>query len=101
MSATVCAHLGCERSDTRPYLTGPRCASHTPAALAGRPEPDALVDPEATAAALRAKRGMQWAFIANDTSLNDERAIASGRRRSTLAQYRAAQAAQDARRGEF
>jgi hypothetical protein len=26
-----------------PYLVGPRCPAHTPARLAGRPEPDALL----------------------------------------------------------
>ncbi|MGP4030213.1 hypothetical protein [Actinomadura sp. 3N407] len=27
----------------RPYTVGPRCRRHTPAALAGRPEPDDLL----------------------------------------------------------
>ncbi|MFI0487533.1 hypothetical protein [Actinomadura sp. 9N215] len=27
----------------RPYVVGPRCRRHTPAALAGRPEPDELL----------------------------------------------------------
>ncbi|WP_157255040.1 hypothetical protein [Nonomuraea typhae] len=29
----------CGATPTRPYPCGPRCAAHTPAALAGRPEP--------------------------------------------------------------
>lgn len=29
----------CGQTPARPYLTGPRCAAHTPAALAGKPEP--------------------------------------------------------------
>lgn len=29
----------CDASPARLYLSGPRCADHTPAALAGRPEP--------------------------------------------------------------
>lgn len=32
---------GTER--VRPYVAGPRCRLHTPAALAGRPEPDELL----------------------------------------------------------
>jgi hypothetical protein len=31
----------CEATPTRLYLVGPRCAAHTPAALAGQPEPGA------------------------------------------------------------
>ena len=31
----------CGATPTRPYPAGPRCPDHTPAALAGRPEPDA------------------------------------------------------------
>jgi len=41
-----CAHYQrpagpCGTTPARPYLTGPRCAAHTPAALAGKPEPGA------------------------------------------------------------
>jgi hypothetical protein len=42
MTATTsqrCGHPGCAASPARRYLTGWRCAQHTPAALAGLPEP--------------------------------------------------------------
>lgn len=42
--------------DVHPYAAGPRCRRHTPAALAGRPEPH--VDPELTLEALRRKAGL-------------------------------------------
>jgi hypothetical protein len=35
------AHRHChDPGGVRPYLTGLRCPAHTPAALAGRPEPE-------------------------------------------------------------
>jgi hypothetical protein len=34
-----CEHLGCGATPARLYLPGWRCPAHTPAALAGRPEP--------------------------------------------------------------
>jgi hypothetical protein len=36
---STCASPGCERTDTRAYLTGRRCPDHTPAKAAGRQEP--------------------------------------------------------------
>jgi hypothetical protein len=42
MTATTsqrCGHPGCGTSPARRYLTGWRCPAHTPAALAGQPEP--------------------------------------------------------------
>lgn len=80
----------------RMFPTGMRCPSHTPAALAGRPE--VVVDPELTAAALFARRGIKHGFQRSDSSLIDDRAVASGRRRSNSAEYRAAQKAEHSRR---
>jgi hypothetical protein len=46
---------GCNGTNTRRYMTGWRCKQHSPAAMAGRPEPD--VDPTRTLQALQAKTG--------------------------------------------
>lgn len=42
----------CGAAETRPYLTGDRCPRHTPAAIAGRPEPP-VPDPAMTIQGLR------------------------------------------------
>lgn len=76
----------CHTADgVRAYLIGPRCPAHTPAALAGRDEP---------------APGPGWPKTAWTTAspqsasrVHDARAIASGKRRSNPAAYRAAQAA--------
>jgi hypothetical protein len=91
-SAAVCAHwIGAEQrhcgaaDGVRFYVTGHCCPLHTPSALAGKPEP---------------QPGPGWPAGAWTTptpnamaALIDERAIASGRRRSSPQAYRAAQAA--------
>jgi hypothetical protein len=41
VSTRPCGHGGCGASPARLYLSGRRCAQHTPAALAGRAEPGA------------------------------------------------------------
>ena len=69
----------CGVDDVRAYLPGMRCPAHAPAALAGHPEPGR------TATSLP-KMAPQSAI-----RVNDDRAIASGKRRSTPAQYREAQ----------
>src|SRR5688500_6872449 len=70
----ICAHWSdgfCGSDDAvRVYLQGPRCQTHTPAAQSGRP--DHLPDPTLTLNALRATKGIVWAFRLNDTALNDE-----------------------------
>ncbi|WP_329141042.1 hypothetical protein [Streptomyces sp. NBC_00670] len=70
----------------RPYQQGLRCPLHTPAALAGRPE--SPPGPGLPAGA--------WSTPSPQaaSSLADERAVASGKRRSSPAVYRAAQAAE-------
>lgn len=90
--SVVCGHwIGAERryclagDGLRSYLTGRRCPLHTPAALAGRPEP--RPGPGLPAGA--------WTTPSpqSASALIDERAIASGKRRSSPHAYRAAQAA--------
>lgn len=68
----------------RPYPCGWRCDLHSPWALAGQPEP---------------QPGPGWPPTAwttpspiNDSRVHDARAVASGKRRSSPAAYRAAQA---------
>lgn len=90
MSCTHWADGGyCGNQDSRHYLPRERCAPHTPAALAGRPE--ARVDPALTLDGLRAAHGLVWGFNANDTALYDQRARDSGKRASG-AQRKAAHA---------
>lgn len=75
-------HRYCGRP-ARPYRTGLCCPDHTPAALAGRPEP--VPGPGYTPQCL--------ATPASASALMDARAVASGKRRSTPQTYRLAQAA--------
>lgn len=97
-----CTHVAvatvCGATPTRRYLTGDRCAAHTPAAVAGRTE--AAPDPALTIVGLRTAAGLPVDFMApNSTStLLDERAVASGRRRSGPETFRAARAAEQARK---
>ncbi|MFJ4009414.1 hypothetical protein [Streptomyces sp. NPDC090026] len=91
-SPVCCWHwIGAERrhchatDSVRPYLSGLRCPLHTPAALAGRPEtppgpgwpPAAWTTPSPLSA----------------SALVDQRAVASGKRRSAPHTYRAARQA--------
>ncbi|MHC3392059.1 hypothetical protein ACLQ2E_21730 [Streptomyces lavendulocolor] len=69
----------------RPYPCGHRCSAHAPWALAGQPEPQPGPGlPEGA-----------WTTPSplNDSRVHDARAVASGKRRSNPAAYRAAQAA--------
>ena len=72
-----------------PYLGGPRCPLHTPSALAGKPEP--VPGPGWPAHAWTTPSPIA------DSRVHDARAIASGKRRSSPTEYRAAQAAVDHR----
>ncbi|NUH35307.1 hypothetical protein HUF15_00735 [Streptomyces samsunensis] len=73
------------RDDVHRYVIGYRCPLHTPAAMAGRPEPQPGPGMPATA----------WTTLSplSASRIADERAIASGKRRSSPHAYRAAQAA--------
>lgn len=79
------------------FLVGPRCAGHTPAAVAGRPEP--APDPARTMDGLRrgwyADRGLPFVEFHTPAAetVVDQRAVASGKRRSSHHVFRAAQAA--------
>lgn len=92
----------CGATGARPYMTGPRCPSHTPAALAGRTEPTEATPcapsrcycgkaacPAYTTYELRDR----YATAADSWAAVDARAIASGKRRSSPTQYAAAKAA--------
>lgn len=88
----VCGHwIGAERryclaaGQVRPYLPGLRCPAHTPAALAGRPEPrpGPGIPPGAWSTP-----SPQAASAVFDTA-----AIRTGKRRASPHVYRAAQAA--------
>lgn len=89
----------CGSSPARHYLTGWCCTNHTPARQNGRNNPP-TPDPALTLDGLRKAAGITWTFRATDTALNDDRAVASGRRRSTPQQYRAARAAEQARKSK-
>lgn len=84
------AHLcdRCGNSPTRLYPCGHRCADHTPAALAGLPEPGR------TATAYRPQVG----YTQPTSTVLDDRAIASGKRRSNPKARREAVAREEARR---
>jgi hypothetical protein len=82
----------CGATPARAYLPGRRCAEHTPSALAGRPEP--CPPPDSTLEALLARKGNTAIGTPNSASqLVDDRAIASGKRRSGVGAYRAARGA--------
>lgn len=75
----------CESTDqVRPYLPGPRCPAHTPAAMAGKREAPSTVSPS--------PRSLPPSPL-NDSRVHDARAVASGKRRSSPQTYRTAQAA--------
>jgi hypothetical protein len=87
----VCGHwIGVDRrycrtaDNVRHFLTGMCCPAHTPAALAGKAE--------APSTAAAPARELPPSPI-SASHLADDRAIASGKRRSNPAAYRAAQAA--------
>jgi hypothetical protein len=77
------------RHGLHPYIQGVRCLLHTPAALAGRPEPQ-------PGPGWPAGAGTRPSLI-SESRVHDARAVASGKHRSTPAEYRAAQAAVDHR----
>lgn len=96
-----CRHwIGAERrrcgaTPTRRYLQGPACRDHTPSALAGRPEPGqgAHCPPGICWCGGCPSWREQSAYPAHSAigAVIDARAIASGKRRSSPAVFRAAQ----------
>jgi hypothetical protein len=82
----------CDRTDTRPYTDGWRCPDHTPAALAGRPEPDSKRYCLAICYCGQCP-GRRRTVAPITANVVDFRAVASGKRREpSLARYREAQA---------
>ncbi len=93
MAGAAVSACYCDSADTRLYAEGHRCGAHSPAARAGKPEPDVA----RYCAPLRCYCGKCPSWRPDTTSFVGEtvldiRAVASGRRRSSLAQYRSAQA---------
>ena len=82
-SCAICAQPACGL-----YPDGWRCAAHTPAAIAGRPE--TVPDPALTLAGIRAARGVRYSPPPTETVV-DRAAVASGKRRSSTRAYRDAQ----------
>lgn len=92
----------CQLCGVRPaglYAAGWRCEDCTPAACAGRDEPP-TPDPALTLDGLRRAAGIVWTFKRTDSALVDDKAIASGKRRSSPGRYRAAQRAEQTRKGK-
>ncbi|MGW3410293.1 hypothetical protein [Streptomyces sp. NPDC000888] len=86
----LCGHMQLPHAPgSRLYPCGWRCALHTPNALAGKPE--SPPGPGLPAGAYTTPSPI------NDSRVHDQRAIATGKRRSTPQAYRAAQAAVDHR----
>lgn len=75
----------CGATPTRHYLPGHRCPVHTPAALAGQPEPPEGAGPLPGAWTTPTPDAASWAAI-------DARHIRSGKRRSNTTDYQAAKA---------
>lgn len=88
----------CGAPAARLYVCGRRCAAHTPAAVAGRP--DHVPAPELTMEGLMGAAGRSFSYLPNESALLDQRAVASGRRRSSPEAFRDAQRAEDARRAK-
>lgn len=89
----------CGATPTREFLPGVRCRDHTPAALAGRPEnrPDPALSIEGRRKAAGAKTPAPPPPV-SASRLVDDRAVASGKRRSSPGQYREARAREEHRK---
>ena len=90
--ATTRQPCPCGRADTRLYAEGWRCPAHTPAARAGRPEPDSARYCAPARCYCGQHPGYQRALEPITATVVDRDAIASGRRRAPLGAYREAQA---------
>lgn len=83
----------CGAADVRLYAGGFRCPAHTPAALTGQPEPDsARYCAPARCYCGRCPAWTDHPTYADGATVIDIRAIASGKRRASLTEYRNAQA---------
>ena len=92
---TGACHCG-ETEDIRLFACGLRCTQHTPSAIAGHPEPGRTryCAPYRCYCGDRAcPAGGSWARPLEPAAptVVDIRAIASGKRRSSMAEYRSAQ----------
>ena len=84
----------CGRTDTRPYACGWRCPEHTPARLAGQPEPDTAryCAPYRCYCHRKECASVTGPLEPITPTVVDIRAAASGKRRVPLGEYRNAQA---------
>lgn len=102
--AGVCKHwtdgVGyCWATDGVAFFTGGyRCPAHRPAVVNGRTEP--VPDPARTLTGLREAAGLPplYAPPLSASHVTDDRAIASGKRRSNQRDYREARAREEQRR---
>jgi hypothetical protein len=91
--APRCSVPACVALDAELYPCGWRCLPHSPAAVAGRVVPAPPAD--STLTALRAARGINPGAVSPSRSTAvDERAIASGKCRTTTVVYQAVRASQ-------
>jgi hypothetical protein len=94
MSACQFGFGACDRADgLRPYAEGLRCPDHTPAKLAGRPEPDTARYCLAVCYCGRCLHRRHVPLTPITATIKDHRDIASGKRRPrSIEEYRDAQA---------
>ena len=93
-----CQHGDCGATPARQYINSVACAAHSPAGRRGGTVP--VPDPDATLIGMRrqwyADRGLPYqppTGPPETTTLLDQRRIASGKVRSSIEAFRAAQAA--------
>jgi len=83
----------CGRTDTHPYVEGARCPDHTPAKLAGLPEPDSKRYCMAICYCGSCPHRRKQPLAPIRETVIDLNAVRSGKRRSSPAAYRQAQQA--------
>jgi hypothetical protein len=81
---------GCPRTDTRPYAEGWFCPAHTPASRRGHPEPDSARYCLARCYCGTCPQYASQVLEPITTTVLDDRAVASGKRRSSPGVYREA-----------
>ena len=87
----------CTRTDTHPYAAGDRCPDHTPARLAGLPEPDAKRYCLAICYCGTCPHRRARPLAPITANVIDLRAVASGKRHTTTTGYRDARRALNGR----